>query len=124
MNIAYAMRCISSYEISQYISKRTTGLIMTQLITKAGDYRTRNGSRVTVHEVNGDGTFAIKGSVWKMFRGKLRPRGLNTWKPCGHNQAYNHSDLDIVAEWGGVSEELSIGCNCYPKQTDTAELKI
>lgn len=68
-------------------------------ITKPGEYRTRNGSRVTVHEANGGGYFSVKGSVWKVFRGKFRPRGHNIWKSTGQCMAVGVHDLDVVGEW-------------------------
>lgn len=68
-------------------------------IVESGEYRTRNGSRVTVHEANGGGSFSVKGSVWKVFRGKFRPRGLNIWKPTGQRMAVGTHDLDIIGKW-------------------------
>lgn len=67
------------------------------MITETGDYLTRDGSKVTIHEIRlGTSTFEAKGSVWKLFRGKLRPRGFNIWKTDGHHMAVGEHKLDIV----------------------------
>ena len=67
------------------------------MITETGDYLTRDGTRVTIFEIRpGTSTFEAKGSVWKMFRGKLRPRGFNIWKTNGQHMAVGEHRLDIV----------------------------
>jgi len=72
-------------------------------ITGPGAYRTRNGRRVTVHEVNTNQpfTFPVKGSVWKLFRGKYRPRGLCIWRTDGRADVMHETPLDIVGPWIG-----------------------
>jgi len=67
-----------------------------KIITAPSDYITRNGDRVTISEVQPDSspyTFKAKGSIWKMFRGAMRPRGNDVWHKSGR--------LDMVAEKGG-----------------------
>lgn len=67
------------------------------MIAETGDYLTRDGTRVTIFEIRpGTSTFEAKGSVWKMFRGKLRPRGFNIWKTNGQHMAVGEHRLDIV----------------------------
>ena len=63
------------------------------------DYTTRNGTRVTIHEVTIGSSFSVKGSVWRMFRGKYVPRTFAVWRPCGQYLAVGISPLDIVGEW-------------------------
>ncbi len=70
-----------------------------------GDYVTRVGSRVTADEVNGTGTFCVKGSVWKMFRGKLRRRGHDIWRSDGRYMAVGEHPRDIVGQWPEESDE-------------------
>jgi hypothetical protein len=68
------------------------------MITETGDYLTRDGTKVTIHEIRlGTSTFEAKGSIWKMFRGKLRPRGYDIWKTDGQ-YTVNKADhkFDIV----------------------------
>lgn len=70
------------------------------MITETGDYLTRDGTRVTIFEIRpGTSTFEAKGSVWKMFRGKLRPRGFNIWKTNGQHMAVGEHHLDIVKKF-------------------------
>ncbi len=66
-------------------------------IVKGGEYLTRNGTRVSVHDVNGGGSFTVKGSVWKMYRGKYVPRTFNVWLPNGKLLTTSDSPLDIVS---------------------------
>lgn len=63
------------------------------------DYITRNGTRVTIHAVQGGSSFSVKGSVWRMFRGKYVPRTFAVWMPSGQYLAVGTSPLDIVGEW-------------------------
>lgn len=75
------------------------------LITQPGDYRTRDGRRVTIREVGEvslDSTrFNATGSVWKMFRGKVRPRGYSGWHLSGRAFPLAEHPRDIVAAWDG-----------------------
>ena len=67
------------------------------MITETGDYLTRDGTKVTIFEIRlGTSTFEAKGSVWKMFRGKVRPRGFNIWQTNGQHMAVGEHRLDIV----------------------------
>lgn len=63
------------------------------------DYITRNGSRVTIHDIKEGSSFSAKGNVWRMFRGKYVPRNFAIWKPDGKFLAVGESPLDIVGEW-------------------------
>ncbi|HGE7051739.1 TPA: hypothetical protein ACGCAJ_004732 [Serratia marcescens] len=75
------------------------------VITKPGDYVTRDGRRVTVHAIvyqNSAGvnvTFPIKGAIWRMFRGAERPRGLDVWQANGLFNPRDPCDSDIVGPW-------------------------
>ena len=69
-------------------------------ITQAGDYKTRDGRRVTVHAINPKAvTFRVQGAIWKMFRGKVRPRGYTIWTTGGRHDVLRPKPCDIVAVW-------------------------
>lgn len=69
------------------------------MIDQPGDYITRNGSRVTIHAIHGPSHWPAKGSVWKMFRGRIRPRGYAIWTTSGQFRALGQHPLDIVARY-------------------------
>ena len=69
------------------------------VISGPGDFITRDGSRVTIHSVGGKGTFSASGSVWKEFRGKIRPHGYEIWAPDGRYLAVPEHPWDIVGPW-------------------------
>ena len=75
------------------------------VITQPGDYRTRDGRRVTIREVGPvslDTTpFNAKGSVWKTFRNKVVPRGHDIWHLSGRAFPLAEHPRDIVAKWNG-----------------------
>lgn len=74
------------------------------IITAPGDYVTRNGTRVSIYRIDNGSvpyTFPCKGSVWKMYRGQLRPRGYQVWMRTGHLNAVGDHALDIVGPWEG-----------------------
>lgn len=73
------------------------------IITGPGEYVSRNGKRVTIREISGPSTFAAKGHVWRMFRGKERPRDNDIWHVSGRYQAVGERGKDIVGIW---SEEV------------------
>jgi hypothetical protein len=70
------------------------------IIDGPGEYATRSGGRATVREIKAsepDTTaFAAKGSLWRMFRGALRPRGLEIWHVSGRVLPLEESGRDIV----------------------------
>ena len=83
------------------------------LITAPGDYVTRDGRRVTIrsitpyapvpgnalrHEVT---AFEAKGSVWRVFRGAMRPRYYDIWHLSGAYHGQQSQPLDIVGAWVG-----------------------
>ena len=75
---------------------------MPHVITGPGDYITRDGKRVTIHSVQpkeSPYTFKAKGSTWKMFRGKMRPRGFEVWHTSGRLDMVKEKSGDIVATW-------------------------
>jgi hypothetical protein len=86
----------------------TTPILSTlpTLITETGDYITRSEKRVTIFEIlppiDGESEvtrFRAKGSIWKMFRGKIRPRGFNIWHVSGRFSTLNTHPLDIVESY-------------------------
>jgi hypothetical protein len=68
------------------------------IITGPGDYRTRDGRRVTIHEVAKGKTHAATGAIWTLFRGKLRPRGYRGWELSGRSMLHERPS-DIVGPW-------------------------
>ena len=68
------------------------------LITASGTYLTRDGRVVTIYDVNGTGTFAARGAIHKMFRGKIRPRGYNIWHVSGRFDSIHENARDLVAK--------------------------
>lgn len=78
------------------------------IITGAGEYITRDGRRVTIHKVvtppdSGTTSFAAKGAVWVMLRGKMRPKGFNVWHLSGRAYPLAESAMDIVGLWPAAS---------------------
>ncbi|MGX4996008.1 hypothetical protein [Enterobacter hormaechei] len=72
------------------------------IVTTPGDYITRDGRRVTIHTVQDDAspyTFKAKGSIWRLFRGKQAPRGLQVWHKSGRLDMANEKPGDIIATW-------------------------
>ena len=71
------------------------------IVTKPGDYVTRDGRRVTIHEVNQatEYTYRAKGAFWKMYRGKIRPRGFQVWHLSGRLDVVRETAGDIVGPW-------------------------
>ena len=76
------------------------------VIDGPGEYQTRDGGRATIREVrpnaNPDTTsFDAKGSVWKMFRGTLKPRGHEIWHVSGRMNPLHENWKDIVGKYAG-----------------------
>ncbi len=71
------------------------------LISKTGDYITRNGSKVTIHTINDKATATAncKGAIWRVFRGKFVPRGYAIWCDSGNYRFLGAHPLDIVGIW-------------------------
>ena len=70
---------------------------LSTVIDGPGDYATRDGRRVAIYDISGNGTFAARGAVWKMFRGKMRPHGYSIWHVSGRHGALRETGADIVA---------------------------
>ena len=80
------------------------------IIDEPGIYTCRNGTRVCVHEikpfVDPKGkvdrlevmAFEAKGAFERMFRGKMRFRGLDAWHVSGRYVAIKESQWDIVSK--------------------------
>lgn len=71
------------------------------IIDGPGDYKLRNGGRASIVRVvenqNSNTTsFDAKGSTWRMFRGKLRPRGNDIWHVSGRKFLLTEDPEDIV----------------------------
>lgn len=47
----------------------------------------------------------MKGSVWRMFRGKPRRRGHDIWRSDGRYMAVGEHKRDIVGPWPEESDE-------------------
>ena len=71
------------------------------IVTQPGDYVTRDGRRVTIHEVTQamEYTYRAKGAFWKMYRGKVRPRGFQAWHVSGRLDVVRETAGDIVGPW-------------------------
>ena len=72
------------------------------IVNAPGEYVTRDGRRVTVREVQGAEspyTFKVKGQLWRMFRGKCAPRGLQVWHVSGRVDMVQEKAGDIVARY-------------------------
>lgn len=75
---------------------------MPDIITATGDYITRDGRRVTIHEVQpkeSPYTFKAKGSIWRLFRGQQRPRGLQVWHKSGRLDMVTEKPGDVIGIW-------------------------
>ena len=69
-----------------------------------GDYATRDGRRVTIHEVKPPSradvtSFGASGAVWKDYRGGERPRGYALWHASGRSMPLEERPSDIVGRW-------------------------
>lgn len=73
------------------------------IITSPGDYATRGGGRATVHRVApqaaGTTSFGAKGRLWRMYRGKVRPRAYTIWHISGRAFPHAESRDDIIGPW-------------------------
>lgn len=67
------------------------------IIDKPGIYVLRDGRKAVIHHIEGPATFCAKGSVYRAFRGKMRPRGYRGWHPSGRANAVAPHPSDIVA---------------------------
>jgi hypothetical protein len=72
-------------------------------ILESGDYITKNGRRVTIDRITDKekATANCKGTVWRLFRGKARPRGYEIWCDSGKFLFIGDHNLDIVAKYNG-----------------------
>lgn len=68
------------------------------IIDGPGEYLTRDGGRVTIHDVDGKGTFSARGSKWKVYRGKWRPRLYGIWHTSGRYLPLREDENDIVSK--------------------------
>lgn len=72
------------------------------IISAPGDYRTRDGGRVTIYSVQpvtAPYTFKAKGCAWQLFRGKQRPARSNVWHVSGRLDMVYQKPGDIVGPW-------------------------
>jgi hypothetical protein len=75
------------------------------IIDGPGDYRTRNGKRVTIHEVAskkaGDDCmeFCAKGSFWKSPKNMGENPEYGIWHVSGLSRAVYVHQTDIVGKW-------------------------
>lgn len=80
------------------------------VIDEPGDYLTRSGRRVTIHQIcmhapepNGPlrhsvTAFEAKGAIWRVFRGKDQPMGYEIWHLSGRILTHAEMPMDIVAK--------------------------
>ena len=77
-----------------------------RIIDGPGEYKTRNGRRVTIHNIvlppqytSGCMCFPAKGSIWR----RVTAMGLNPeygiWRLDGRYRAVGDHPLDIVSRW-------------------------
>lgn len=69
------------------------------IIDGPGLYLTRDGRHVNIFAVQPGSTgctFRAKGSIFKMFRGKIVPRGYQIWHVSGRLLAVGISPSDII----------------------------
>jgi hypothetical protein len=67
------------------------------LIDEPGNYKTRNGKMVSIHEIRkGTSTFEAKGSIWK----HVNKMGVNptfgVWHVSGRSSTFGETNLDIL----------------------------
>ncbi len=82
------------------------------VIVGPGDYVSRDGRRITIRDVKappepGSTMFAASGSVWREFRGKVRPHGYGTWHVSGRRLPLSETPSDIVAPWVAAADPAS-----------------
>lgn len=98
--------CFGDESTARAFAEKTGGLLIapeTPIVTGPGDYVTRDGRRVTVHAVNANPvTFPVQGAIWRMFRGKERPRGYHIWTRGGRSGLLGPRPSDIVGPWSPV----------------------
>ncbi len=77
---------------------------MNNIITGPGVYKTRNGKKVTIHEIRqppgheeGNTSFPAKGSIWKNEKCIGTNPGFGIWQLNGKYRAIGDHPLDIVA---------------------------
>ena len=71
------------------------------IIDAPGTYITRDGRHVnifTVQSISTGNTFRAKGSIYKLFRGKVVPRGYQVWHVSGRLLAVGLSPSDIIGK--------------------------
>lgn len=78
------------------------------LVSGPGDYASRDGRRITIRQVKpppepGSTMFAASGSVWREFRGAVRPHGFVTWHVSGRRLPLVETPSDIVGPWVGAA---------------------
>lgn len=83
------------------------------VIDGVGDYVTRSGKRVTIHQIKVYApqpnqplrhevtSFEAKGSVWRKVRGKEQAADYDIWHLSGR-WAVGESPRDIVGKWEGA----------------------
>lgn len=77
------------------------------IVDGPGEYVTRDGRRVSIHEVKPSPapdttSFGAKGSVWGEFRGRVRPIGYAVWHASGRSMPLEERPSDIVGRWQGT----------------------
>lgn len=90
----YADRCLICDPLPEVILLKDLPIV----VDGPGDYLTRNGDRVTIDRIDtaSKATFQAKGSKWRMFRGKYRPKDYSIWHVSGRHNGVGPHGLDLV----------------------------
>jgi len=68
------------------------------IIDSPGCYETRSGKKVLIYNIDGLGTFAARGAVFREFRGKVKPRGHHLWHVSGRANGVGPHSRDIISK--------------------------
>lgn len=80
------------------------------VVTEPGEYATRDGRRVTIHEIRDTAfraefpdctAFAAKGTLHTL-KGKRVVTDYNVWHVSGRNMPLEETSVDIVGPWKGA----------------------
>jgi len=68
------------------------------VIDGPGEYLTRGGGHVLIHDIDGRGTFSCRGSFYRMYRGKYRPKDFGLWHHSGRYRPLAEHSRDIIGK--------------------------
>ena len=90
---------IPADEVESYLAlvAKRTGKTLPTIIDAPGEYQTRGGLRVIIHEIKGPGSFSCKGTLYTPKRIK---RGCSAdfeiWQPNGKFRILDDHRSDVV----------------------------